>query len=77
MLSLVQKSFHEITTNEGVSCLSDNEDEDRVQMMFEGMYTNIPISRSFLDPAQRASLLLLDKDFIDSDVISQGACLCD
>ena len=77
MFSLVRKSFHEITTSEGESCPSDNEDEERVQMMFEGIYTSIPISRSSLDPAQRASLLLLDKDFIDSDKISQGACLCD
>ena len=57
------KSFHEITTSEGESyCTSDDEDEMRLQLLMEGSYAYSPKKFFVKDAVQRNSLLLLDKD---------------
>ena len=70
-------SFCEITSSEDESVYtSDEDDAETLQLFLEQAYTGSPTS-SGLDPAQRSSLLLLDKDFIDSDsdgLLSEGGC---
>ena len=53
---------------------SDDEDANRWQVLLEQAYTSSPdrLSSSAVDPAQRSSLLFLDKDLIDSDELSEG-----
>ena len=52
-----------------------------MQLFLEQAYTGSPTSLG-LDPAQRSSLLLSDKDFVDSDDqkvgvrVRVGACVC-
>ena len=50
---------------------------NRWQVLLEQAYTSSPdrFSSLAVDPAQRSSLLLLDKDFIDSDELSEGRCV--
>ena len=57
-------SFHEITTSEGESyCTSDDEDDARFQLLMKGSYAYSPRENLFSkDAVQRNSLLLLDKD---------------
>ena len=64
-----EESFCEIvTTSEAVSfSTSDEEDAERIEMTSDRAYTCSPslFSRlSPLDPAERSSLLLLDKDLL-------------
>ena len=76
--SSAEDSFCEITTSEGESFnSSDDEDANRWQVLLEQAYTSSPdrFSSLAVDPAQRSSLLLLDKDFIDSDELSEGRCV--
>ena len=65
-----EDSFCEITTSEGESYnSSDDEDANSWEVLLEQAYTSSPdwFSSSAVDPAQRSSLLFLDKDLIDSD----------
>ena len=65
-----EESFAEIVTSEGDTFLSsDEEDEMRVQTILEGVYScNSALFRSdHVDPVEKESLLLLDKDLLDSD----------
>ena len=69
-LSNSEESFAEIVTSEGDPFLSsDEEDEMRVQTILEGVYScNPALFRSdHVDPVEKESLLLLDKDLLDSD----------
>ena len=75
--SSAEDSFCEITTSEGESFhSSDDEDAERWQMFLEQAYVTSPhrLSRT-VSPAQRTSLLLLDKDLVDSDELSEGECV--
>lgn len=61
------ESFCEITTSEGESyCTSDDEDETRLHLLIEG-YAYSPVKIFAKDAVQRSSLLLLDKDLQDDD----------
>ena len=63
--SSAEDSFCEITTSEGETFnSSDDEDANRWQVLLEQAYTSSPdrLSSSAVDPAQRSSLLFLDKD---------------
>ena len=63
--SSAEDSFCEITTSEGESFNSlDDEDANRWQILLEQAYMSSPnqILSSAVDPAQRSSLLFLDKD---------------
>ena len=76
-----EESFREIvTTSEAESfSSSDEEDAERVEMIFERAYTCSPsmFSRpSPLAPAERSSLLLLDKDLLNDGEMSEGVCVC-
>ena len=69
-LSSSEESFVEIVTSEGDMFLSsDEEDEMRVQTILEGVYScNPELFRSdYVDLVEKESLLLLDKDLLDSD----------
>ena len=62
--------FFEITTSEAESlATSDEEDAELLQVALESAYSCNPalFSNSKLDPAERSSLLLLDKDFLGSE----------
>ena len=62
--------FAEITTSEAESlATSDEEDAEILQVALESAYSCNPsvFSKRALDPAERSSLLLLDKDFLDSE----------
>ena len=61
---------YEITTSEEESLsTSGEEDAKMLEAALEGAYTYSPslLSKCTLDPAERSSLLLLDKDFLDSE----------
>ena len=61
--------FVKITTSEPESlATSDEEDAELLQAVLESAYSCNPsfFSKCTLDPAERSSLLLLDKDFLDS-----------
>ena len=59
--------FVEITTSEAESVsTSDEEDAEFLQMALESAYSCNPSVFSKC-PAERSSLLLLDKDFLDSE----------
>ena len=65
-----EESFHEIvTTSEAESGSSSDEDAERIEMVFERAYTCSPslFSRPSLDPVERSSLLLFDKDLMKYD----------
>ena len=75
--SSAEDSFCEITTSEGETFhSSDDKDAERWQMFLEQVYITSPhrLSRT-VSPAQRTSLLLLDKDLVDSDELSEGECV--
>ena len=62
--------FCEITTSEAESfCTSEEEDAELLEMALDGAYSCNPslFSKCALDPAERSSLLLLEKDFLDSE----------
>ena len=64
-----ESDFCEITSSEPESvCTSDEEDAERLEVVFEGAYTCSPTlyHSSLLDPAERSSLLFLDKDIGES-----------
>lgn len=64
------ESFVEIiTSEEDLFSSSAEEDETRLQMMLEGVHSCNPalFSSDRVDPVERESLLLLDKDLLDSD----------
>ena len=69
-----------VTTSEAESfSSSDEEDAERVEMILERAYTCSPsfFSRpSPLDPMERNSLLLLDKDLLDDGEMNEGVCVC-
>ena len=62
---------------ESYNSSSDEDDANRWQVLLEQAYTSSRdwFLRSAVDPAQRSSLLFLDKDLIDSDELSEGRCL--
>ena len=70
--------FVEITSEAESLATSDEEDAQLLQVALESAYSCNPsiFSKCTLDPAERSSLLLLDKDFLDSEgdlvVISGG-----
>lgn len=69
-VSSSDESFAEIVTSEeDLFSSSDEEDEMRLQMMLEGIHSCNPTLFSFdyIDPVGKESLLLLDKDLLDSD----------
>ena len=62
--------FCEITTSEGESLATfDEEDAELLEMALDGAYSYNPslFSKCTLDPAERSSLLLLDKDILESE----------
>ena len=64
-----ESDFYEITSSEPESiCSSDEEDAERLEVVLEGAYTCSPTvyQSSNLDPAERSSLLFLDKDIGES-----------
>ena len=64
-----ESDFYEITSSEPESvCSSDEEDAERLEVVLEGAYTCSPTlyRSSNLDPAERSSLLFLDKDIGES-----------
>ena len=64
-----ESEFYEITSSEAESvCSSDEEDAERLEVVLEGAYTCSPklYQCSSLDPAERSSLLLFDKDIGES-----------
>ena len=64
------ESFVEITTSEeDLFSSSDDEDERRLQMILEGIHSCNPalFASSHVDLVEKQSLLLLDKDLLDSD----------
>ena len=69
-----------VTTSEAESfSSSDEEDAERVEMIFERAYTCSPslFSRpSPLTSAEISSLLLLDKDLLNDGEMSEGVCVC-
>ena len=71
--------FVEITSETESLATSDEGDAELLQVAFESAYSCSPslFSKCALDPAERSSLLLLDKDFLDSEgnlvVISEWA----
>lgn len=75
-----EESFREITTSEAETfCSSDEDDAERLNLIIEGAFGSSPAkvfsktSRRYVEPAQRDSVLLLDKDFIDNDAeFSEG-----
>ena len=61
-----ESDFYEITSSEPESiCSSDEEDAERLEVVLEGAYTCSPTlyQSSKLDPAERSSLLFLDKGY--------------
>ena len=66
-----EESFYEITTSEAESLGSTSDDEDlsKLDVVLQGAYSCNPayFTSHARDAAQRNSLLLLDKDFRDSD----------
>ena len=69
-VSSSDESFVEIiTSEEDLFSSSDEEDEARLQMMLEGIHSCNPalFSSDYIDPVGKESLLLLDKDLLDSD----------
>ena len=64
-----EESFHEIVTTSEAESGSSDEDAERIEMVFERAYTCSPslFSRPSLDPVERSSLLLFDKDLIKYD----------
>ena len=82
-----ESDFYEITSSEPESiCSSDEEDAERLEVVFEGAYTCSPTlyQSSSLDPAERSSLLFLDKDIGESGderkcsntVVKEFDCFC-
>ena len=70
--------FYEITTSEAESLsTSEEEDAERLQLALETAFSADPSaflkSATALDPAERTSLLFLDKDFIGDEF--EGACM--
>ena len=68
--SASEDEFCEITTSEAESLsTSGEEDAELLEVALDGAYTCNPslFSKCSLDPAERSSLLLLDKDFLDSE----------
>ena len=69
--------FYEITTSEAESLSTSEEDPERLQLALETAFSADPSaflkSATALDPAERTSLLFLDKDFIDGEF--EGACM--
>ena len=65
------ESFREITTSEGESfCSSDEEDATRLELLYQSVPPSV---EARLDPVERSSLLWLDKDLLDSEELeSQG-----
>ena len=65
------ESFYEITTSEGdVLSSSDYDDTEILDLALQSAYTCSPKKRKFKNnPASRNSLLLWDKDFVDSEGI--------
>ena len=65
------ESFCEIITSSEEELLlsSDEEDETRLQTILEGVYSCNPalFLTDHVDPVEKESLLLLDKDLLDSD----------
>lgn len=61
--------FVEITSEAESLATSDEEDAEILQVALESAYSCSPslFSKCALDPAERLSLLLLDKDFLDSE----------
>ena len=60
------KEYCEIFTSEAESfATSDEDDAEILQMALEGAYTCSPCKRSIIDPAERSSYLLYDKDLMD------------
>lgn len=59
----------EITSEAESLATSDEEDAEILQVALESAYSCSPslFSKCALDPAERLSLLLLDKDFLDSE----------
>ena len=63
-----ESDFYEITSSEPESICSSDEDAERLEVVLEGAYTCSPTlyQSSSLDPAERSSLLFLDKDIGES-----------
>ena len=61
--------FVEITSEAESLATSDEEDAELLEVAYESAYSCNPalFSKCTLDPAERSSLLLLDKDFLDSE----------
>ena len=64
-----EESFCEITTSEADSLSSsDDDDAEKLELVLQSAYVCSPNKRKFQnDPVLRNSLLLWDKDFIDSE----------
>ena len=63
--------FIEIIMSEAESlATSDEEDAELLEVAYESAYSYNPalFSKRTLDPAERSSLLLLDKDFLDNEL---------
>lgn len=67
----IDEEYCEIFTSEGEAesfATSDEEDAELLQMALEGAYTCSPFKHSaIIDPAERSSYLLLDKDLMSED----------
>jgi len=68
-VSSSDESFIEIFTSEDLFLSSNEEDEMQLQMILEGVYSCNPalFLSDRIDPVEKESLLLLDKDLPDSD----------
>jgi len=62
------------STNEAAS--SGNEDDaEKLEAILGAVYTSSPVKESLLDPAERQSLLLFDKDFAVEEDLESGTPL--
>ena len=82
-----ESDFYEITSSKPESiCSFDEEDAERLEVVLEGANTCSPTlyQSSSLDPAERSSLLFLDKDIGESGdehkcsntVVKEFDCFC-
>ena len=59
--------FEELITSSDAAELSDEDDAEIMDLLFESAFTSSPSKYSTEDPCYRSSLLLLDKEFLEDE----------